>query len=466
MKFIDREYELSYLKEAKLLSKNKLYTASIYGLRRVGKTRLILQFIGDSDIYLFVNKNKTTESLLREYEDTLKKKGILTELETLRDWDDFFTILFKRYKGTVAFDEFQNFHHVDRSVFGTLQKHIDLNENKKDLFLIFTGSTIGLIKSMFTDAKEPLYGRIKRQLHLKPFTFPAIIRMCAELDIKDITQVVRLYSVFGGFPRYYISIEYENLKGRQFTDILERFFFSDSAIFEDEVMTILSLEFGKRRGIYYDILASIATGSTTISEIASRVGKKETDITRQLNELIHHFEVVQVEKQVTGNKKIHYINHPLMNFWFRYFYKHLSDYNRRDKRLIDKIKKDQNNHAGKMFEHACREYITGNRKVLPFSYDVLGRDWGKIHGKPKKENQYEIDLVALNENTKEILFSECKWKENVNPGKILKQLKEKADYIQWNKSTRKQYFAIFARSFTHRIVEPGVMLFDLEDIRG
>jgi len=61
MRFINREIELSYLKEAKAMSKDKLYTMSIYGLRRVGKTRLILESIKDRDIYFFVNKNKTSE---------------------------------------------------------------------------------------------------------------------------------------------------------------------------------------------------------------------------------------------------------------------------------------------------------------------------------------------------------------------------------------------------------------------
>ena len=463
MKFINREKETSLLEETKSLSSQKLYSISIYGLRRVGKTRLILEFMCDKDIYFFVNKNKTARSLLDEYQETIRKKGILSEYESIGNWEDFFKILFERYTGTIAFDEFQNFLFVDKSVFGTLQKHIDLYENKKNLHLIFTGSTIGLIKSLFTDAKEPLHGRLKRQLHLKPMSFSNTGRMCAALDIKDTREIIKLYSVFGGFPRYYVSIEDENLKAKNFEQILEKFFFAENALFENEVMTILSLEFGKRCGVYYDILASIACGCTRISEIASNLGKKDTDITRQLDELIHRFEIVSVEKQMTGSKKILYINHPLMNFWFRFFYKNLSDYKRRDLRLIEKIKKDFNNYMGIRFEYACREFIAGC-SMLPFTYDIMGREWGKIPGKPKGENQYEIDIVALNEATKEILFSECKWKDNADPQKILNELKEKAQYVRWNNGMRKEYFAIFAKSFKEKIKEPRVMLFDLQDM--
>ena len=171
MKFINRENQVKFINETEILAKKKLFSLVIYGLRRVGKTRLILEVLKDNDIYLFVNKDKTSESLLKEYEEILKDKGILNEIEYLKSWDKFFETIFKRYKGVIAFDEFQNFIQVDPSIFGILQKYIDLNENKKGLLLIFSGSTIGLIKKIFVNFKEPLYGRVKRKLFLKPLLF-------------------------------------------------------------------------------------------------------------------------------------------------------------------------------------------------------------------------------------------------------------------------------------------------------
>jgi len=193
------------------------------------------------------------------------------------------------------------------------------------------------------------------------------------------------------------------------------------------------------------------------------MGKKETGITRQLDELINYFELIDVEKQVTGNKKILYLNHPLMNFWFKYFYKNLSDYKRRDTRLIEKIKADINKYIGAGFEHACRELIADNKDMLPFRYKAMGREWGKIQDMPKGENQYEIDIVALNDETKEIMFCECKWRDSADAKKILYELKEKAKSVQWNNEERKEYYAIFAKSFSEKIKEPDVLLFDLRD---
>jgi len=64
------------LEEAKKRSKRKLYTLVVYGLRRVGKTRLLLEFLEEKDLYFFVNRGKTSESLLREYEEILRKKEL------------------------------------------------------------------------------------------------------------------------------------------------------------------------------------------------------------------------------------------------------------------------------------------------------------------------------------------------------------------------------------------------------
>src|SRR3989304_2555166 len=124
MKFRDRTEEVRYLKETAELSQSKLFTVSITGLRRVGKTRLILELLSKDDLYFFVNKDKESTSLLQEYTEVLKARKILNELEALTDWDAFFRILFERFKGIVSFDEFQNFMAVDKSVYGILQKYI------------------------------------------------------------------------------------------------------------------------------------------------------------------------------------------------------------------------------------------------------------------------------------------------------------------------------------------------------
>ena len=62
--------------------------------------------------------------------------------------------------------------------------------------------------------------------------------------------------------------------------------------------------------------------------------------------------------------------------------------------------------------------------------------------------ELEIDIIALNEETREILFCECKWQDKVNPEKLIEELKEKAKFVNWNNEKRKEYYAVVARSFS------------------
>ena len=458
---MDRTKEISYLRECKRLSNNKFFSLCIFGLRRVGKTRLILEFLDNEDIYFFVNKDKQGESLLKEYEDALKNRKVLGKLESLNGWDDFFNVLFERFRGLVAFDEFQNFAYVYKSVFGILQKNIDLNEDKKKILMLFSGSTVGLIKKIFLDEKEPLYGRLKRKMHLKPLPFPDIVDVCSELGIDNVEDVIRLYSVFGGFPKYYTAIEDEMMNGRSPEEIFEKFFFVENAVFEDEANAILSLEFGKRKGVYYDILAAIANGNTRISEIASSLRKKETALTRQVNELTNYFNIVGVKRQVCGKKTSMFIEHPLIDFWFRFFYKDMSLYKMRDRYLIDKIRDNMNGYIGKRFEKVCENILIN---AMPFRPTDIGNQWGKFKGE-KGKNTYEIDIVAISDKEKKILFAECKWSDAVDAEKVYDDLLSKKRLVDWHKDSREEYFAVFARSFKKKTKHKNIYLFDLKDIK-
>ena len=444
MRFIDREVEMRILKEAKKRSKKKLYTLVVYGLRRVGKTRLLLEFLGEKDLYFFVNRGKTSESLLREYEEILRKKGVITKYEHISTWDEFFEVLFERFNGVVVFDEFQDFQRVESSVFSTLQKFIDLNENKKNLMLIFTGSTVGMIEKLFRDSKEPLYGRIKRELHLKELGIKASYEMSRELEIEDIDDFIKLYAVFGGFPRYYVAIEDEGLEGKSAEKIIENLFFSPSAPLEEEVPRILSLEFGRRSGVYYDILEAVANGATSLSKIAGYMNRDETSLTRQIKELVDYFKLLSYDRAILGKERVIYIRHPLLNFWFRFVHPRLSEYEAMREELGKEVTSRLPDYTGKRFDFICREllWILNSKGKLPFKFTEIGRHWGYYRENGQRK-VYEIDIVALTRDRKRALFGECKWRnKTVNGEKLLEELKRKVELSNWKGES---YYLLMAK---------------------
>jgi hypothetical protein len=75
---------------------------------------------------------------------------------------------------------------------------------------------------------------------------------------------------------------------------------------------------------------------------------------------------------------------------------------------LEEIKKEFQTHLGKIFEKVCMEFLWTKQ---PFPFAKMGKWWSKAN---------EIDLVALNKQTKEILFAECKWQDKKVDEKVIK----------------------------------------------
>jgi len=104
------------------------------------------------------------------------------------------------------------------------------------------------------------------------------------------------------------------------------------------------------------------------------------------------------------------------------------------------LRKDFPSYLGRIFEDIVKEFLIIQSKSnnLPFKITKIGKWWHR---------DKEIDIVALNENSGDIMFIEVKWKDNVNAEKILNELEEMAKYVRWRNESRREHFAIFAKSF-------------------
>ncbi|KPQ41379.1 MAG: Archaea bacterial protein of unknown function, partial [Candidatus Methanoperedens nitroreducens] len=177
-----------------------------------------------------------------------------------------------------------------------------------------------------------------------------------------------------------------------------------------------------------------------------------------------------VLEKPTTKKTIYRIEDNFLRFWFRYVLSHRDEIEQGDKKpAIDDVKNSFNAYLGETFEQIGKEMLISlnSQEKLPFRFQKLGREWGKIPMVPKGQNEYEIDLVAVNDDTLEILFCECKWENNKVDIDVYFKLVKKAGYVKWHHD-RKEYFALISKSgFTDRMKKEaemkGVLLFTLED---
>lgn len=474
MKFYNRERELTRLSQVIDLSRHTAHMLVITGRRRVGKTELIREFSrrGDDIIYLFVSKKKP-HILLEEFQEIIAHKIPLIKPLTFASFDDFFEFLFNYMKENyliLVFDECQNFASIDMAVFSILQKHWDLQKDSVTGSLIFIGSVFTLMKNIFEDEKEPLFGRVTSRLYLEQFHPVTIAEILEDYHLDPAQELLFYYTLFGGLPKYYFLLDRYELFGKSREEIIKRFFAEQDAVLQNEGRELLIEEFGKNYYLYFSILQVIAGGETQMARIADATGININSISKYLEELTSYYQVIDRKLPVTeyqAHQKTgrYYLKDPFLNFWFRYIYRNLSLIEIGDeKRLTDKIITDLPNLMGFVFENLVKEFWRklNLKQQLPFQFSKIGSYWNRT-------GSVEIDLVAIDEDNHKILLAECKLSSSKMSLEVMKKLKSKAQAITWRKERREEYFAVFTAdelpvNTKKALEEEGVMAYSLKDL--
>ncbi|MEK6951842.1 MAG: ATP-binding protein [Nanoarchaeota archaeon] len=459
-KFVNRKEELNFLEER---YKNKNFEFFvIYGRRRVGKTELIKTFLkGKEHIYFLCDKSGTERNARRF------KKSIAEFLKEpiieSNDLEEIFSYLTEKVKDKIiiVFDEFSYLTEKDSAISSVFQVICDEILKKKNIFLILCGSSISMMEEGVLSQKSPLYGRKTAHIKLLPIKFKYFKEF---FPLNEIEKNIEFYSILDGIPFY---LEKFNDKKSLPRNINEQMLIKKGQFYE-EIDFLLKEEL-REPDIYKTILDAIASGKTKVVEIANGSRIKVQDIDKYLKTLIR-LGIIKKENPVTevkSKKSIYLIDDNFFNFSFLFLEPNKSKIEIGEiKSIEEKIKIEFSAFVGKKFERLIKNEVLPLINVIEIQ--KIGKWWG--HKKENKERKaIEIDVVALNEKNKEILFCECKWKEKVNIVEIIKELAEKSKYVNWYNETRKESYAIFAKSFDKKIKEfneKKVYCFDLDDIKS
>ncbi len=450
IKFLDRVEETEKIRE---MQKENFFLV-VKGRRRIGKTALLLKALPNA-AYIFVWPNKSQTWITEKVCEELSLPGFKSFVDVVK--------YLMENKRVLILDEFQNFLKVDKSVYGELQRLIDERMlGKKFVKIAVAGSSYSMINKVFMNSASPLYGRHTHEIQLEA------------LPIKDLydglgfsfEEFIKLWAVFGGVPYYFKLVDSKLSAEESIKEII----ISRSAQLQNEGRVVLSVEFGGDFKTYGTVLSAIAESKTRLGEISAFFDGKTGEASKYLDILRKEFGLVKrITPLLSDPKKSkdgrYEIIDNFLGFWFCFIDKH-RDYFEQERfaEVEGFFDKNFNAFLGKKFEKFCLESIKARPELLPFKPDKIGGQWGKIREKPKGKNTYEIDIIALNEKTREILFAECKWKNKANPGKILRELKEKSQHVQWNNGKRKEFFAVFAKSFSKKTKEKNARCIDLKEI--
>lgn len=407
MRFYNRENEIAELKRICNLSftHNSRMTV-LTGRRRIGKTSLIKKAFEDSDapmLYFFTGRKAEAalvDDFVREIHDKLHgyvPEGLMSVTGVLRHLFE----LAKTERFTLVIDEFQEFMTVNPYVFSDLQNLWDSYRLDTKMNLVLSGSVMSMMRRIFTDAHEPLFGRADNIINLRPFRIKVVKEILKDYNPEYTNgDLLALYSITGGIPKY-IELFCDN--GHVTEESMLRFSVSYMSPFIDEGRNLLITEFGRDYGTYFSILLAIAQGRTSQAEITAALGGMA--IGGHLERLENTYNIISkfrpvMSKPGSKNTVRFRISDNFMQFWFRFIERNRSmiELDNYDD-LREVVMRDYPTYSGFMLEKYFRQKLAEEG-----GFREIGSWWEAKSGKEANE----IDIVGIRTEGKSALVAEVK----------------------------------------------------------
>ena len=420
--FLNRQKEIERIQQS--LQREKPQFIVIYGRRRCGKSTLLQQILPHETIYFSADLREAPLQI-SAFARQVEKIAPGFSKPVYPDWETLFLSLNNTLKERtiVCIDEFPYLVKNSPELPSVLQKIID-NRGHGNFHLILCGSSQQMMYSMVLEKTSPLYGRCDEIIKLKPMA----IRYLQEYLSLSTVDAVREFGVWGGIPRYWeVRKQYENLAQAVKNSILDQnglLSEEPERLFSDELRTAVQA---------YSILSLIGAGVHRPSEIAARLGKPATQLSRVLGFLVNQGyikrETPYGEPPKSSKKSLYKMDDPFMNFYFTFLVPNKSrlEFNMVEQ-VWEEIENKYDRYISAIWEDLCR-------KAIPFieiegkRFNPASRWWGG--GLNKKA--MEIDLIASSTDQTALLIGEVKWSDKNHTVEVLESLKWKESNIPFAK---------------------------------
>ncbi len=438
MKFVDRQEELGFLERE--YAQPSFRFIPLYGRRRVGKTRLVREFITNKPAIYFLADTVAEQDQLKNLGRCVGEyfKDMVLAEGGFRDWEQFFRYIREKSEGTrlvLAIDEFPYLVNANRAISSIFQKGIDTYWKDTKLFLILLGSSIGMMEREVLLSKAPLYGRRTGSLKIGELKFGALEEFFPGADL---TKRAAIYATFGTVPAYLEQVRPKESILRNIAELI----LSRNTYLHNEVEFLLREELREPRD-YYVILRAIAQGKRKLSEIMNDTGFDKAHLSRYID-ILRSLGFVEKEVPVTEKTPdksrlgLYRLHDRFFAFWFKYV---LPNRGRleigNESYVLKQIEDSFDRHVGEAYESISREIFLdlAMREKIPVT--SIGRWWSRNE---------EIDLVALDEESRTAWFGECKWSGKKVGTDVYQDLRRKSERIEWHAGKRKERLILFSRS--------------------
>jgi len=417
--FINREREIAFLNE--LVARRHpgpAQLALLYGRRRVGKTVLLHTWAQRSNLpYTYWTAEKETAPLQRR-KLYAKLLGVPAEQSPIffswaELWEAAATLL-RGQRRIVILDELPYAAEADSSMLSALQHAWDQHFKQSEIIMVLCGSHVRIMETLLTH-QSPLFGRMTGQWLLEPLDFSALRLFFPTWSAEE---RVALYAMVGGIPAYLEWLDPE----RSLVENIRHVVLAPGSMFVAEPQFLLYDEVREPQ-TYLAILKAIGRGHHTLNEInnASLVGKTHLSTYLATLQALRLVErrlpvTIPVARRRKSRQGRYHFSDPYFRFYFRFIDPYQEYLPTEPERLLTGVRQGLRAFVGgTAFEQLAQEWLKkqGRRGKLPFEPKAVGSHWSR---------RVQVDAVAINWQTRDILLGECKWTESAIERQIIREL--------------------------------------------
>jgi len=459
--FVGRKQELRQLQA--LYQTDKFQLPVIYGRRRVGKTALINEFSKGKDVIFFTgiesSAKQNLENLSRAIFNFTSSSSNSPIFASFQDALEYVFELAATRRIILVMDEYPYVAKAHKALGSILQSLIDKHKDHSKLFLILCGSSMSFMEEQVLGYQSPLYGRRTAQFKIQPFSYFESRTYFSHFSDLEMGFI---YGVVGGTPQYLLQMD----DSLSVEENIKRSILNPNAYLFEEPNNLLKQEV-REAAVYNAIISAIASGSTRISEISSKIGEESGACATYIKKLIS---LGLVRKETPFGEKpsrrtIYAIEDNLFRFWYRFIPSNIALLqNNMIETAYRNMESQFTTHMGPVFEEICKQYLwqLNQHGKAAITFTALGRWWGND---PQKKSETEIDIMGT-DNLGNALFCECKWTNEPVDLAVLETLVYRSSLFHHN---AKHYYLFSRSGFTEGCVATAtamgnVRLISFEDM--
>ncbi|MBK8986422.1 MAG: ATP-binding protein [Chloroflexi bacterium] len=419
--FVGRHEELAFLN--RLLTRKQPGPGQmvlLYGRRRVGKTQLLKQWAEQSGLpYTYWSADKEPPALQRRSFMATMLDMPEEQATSFDSWPALWRWLAprlaeKRDKGILILDELSYASAADPALLSALQHAWDHHLQGSQLILVLCGSQITTMAAIMQH-QSPLFGRFIGQWHLQPLPFASLREFFPTWSAEE---RVALFAIVGGVPAYLRWLNSDLTLMENIRQVI----LEPGAIFLAEPELLLHDEL-RDLSTYQAILRAISKGHHTLKAISDDCLMGSSGLTFHLGKLqeLHLVErrlpvTLTTAQQRASKQGRYHLADPFFRFYFRFLFPYLTSLLSAEATTAH-IKSELRAFVGLSFEKLVQEWVAKQTHAgqLPFAPESVGSHWSR---------RVQVDVVAVNRPSREMLLGECKWGEELVSRQVVCELME------------------------------------------